>query len=249
MLKSDNNIEVININTFGKTLRTERERQGIELQAVADETKIRTHYLNALEEEDFDALPPRVYATGFVATYARFLKLDADAMVNQFKSLAYHDKTVPPPPVIVEKRPKRRLKIPVKNIVAAAIFLVIAFWAGNLVSAYIAQRGVTPPLTITQEPPAVNNPPVQQVVSDKLVLAITARQLCWLEVSADGIEQFKGMIEAGENKSFEAIDSITIKAGNAGGIDLVLNNKALVPLGPVGTVVQKSFDKSSITKE
>jgi len=239
---------VININTFGKTLRTEREKQGIDLQAVSDETKIRTHYLNALEEEDFDALPPRVYATGFVTTYARFLKLDPEAMVSQFKHLAYHDKVVPPP-VIAEERPKRRPKIPIKNIMAAAIFLLIALWAGNWVSAYIAQQGVAPPPTVVQEPSTVKNPPVQPAVSDKLILAITARQKCWLQVSADGIEQFSGMIEAGDNKSFQATESIIIKAGNAGGIDLFLNNKALAPLGNVGQVVEKHFDKSSITKE
>jgi len=244
---------VIDISAFGETLRTQRERQGFDLETVAEETKIRKHYINALEIEDFDVLPPRVYATGFVTTYARFLKLDPEAMVSQFKSLAYHDKTAPAP-VMAEKRTKREFKIPIKNIIAAAMFLLIALWAGNWVSAYIAQQGASHPPTV-QEPAVVNNPPandnpsLEPAAPEKLALAIVARQRCWLLVKVDGIEQFSGFIEAGESKAFEAAGSIIVKAGNAGGIDLTLNNQPLAPLGNVGQVVEKHFEKGSIAKE
>jgi len=237
---------VIDIGTFGETLRRERERQGISLDTVAEATKIRKHYLNALEQEDFDVLPPRVYATGFVATYARYLKLDAEAVVEQFKSLAYFNK-IEPAPVLAPKRTKRALKIPIQNIIAAAMFLLIALWVGNLVSAYIAQRGIAGPPSVQQ--PAVVNPPVEQTVPDKLVLAIAARQKCWLQVTVDGTVEFSGIVEAGDNKSFQATGSIIVKAGNAGGIDLSLNGKPLAPLGNVGQVVERQFDKGSIAKE
>lgn len=250
-------IGVINISTFGDTFRTERQRQGIDLDTVADQTKIRKHYLKALEQEDFEALPPRVYATGFVATYARYLKLDADAMVSQFKSLAYREQISPPPVVTEKKQPRRKIKVPVKNIIAAALFLVIVLWAGNWVAAYIAERGTAQP-PVAQEPavntsdtntPSDNNPAVQQPASDKLVLAISARQNCWLLIAVDGTTQFTGILPAGESKIFEAVATIDMKAGNAGGIDLNLNNQPLAPLGNVGQVVEKHLDKGNITKE
>lgn len=246
---------MINIGTFGSTFRTERERQGIDLDTVADQTKIRKHYLNALEMEDFEILPPRVYATGFVATYARFLKLDADAMVSQFKSLAYRDQ-ISPSPVVTEKRSRREIKLPVKNIIAAALFLVVVLWAGNWVAAYIGERGTAQP-PVAQGPganpetntPSDNETGVQQPASDKLVLAVSARQNCWVLINADGTTQFTGIISAGDSKTFEAASTIDIKAGNAGGIDLTLNNQTLAPLGNVGQVVEKHFDKDTITKE
>ena len=237
---------MIDIGTFGEALRRERERQGISLETVAEATKIRKHYLNALEQENFEVLPPRVYATGFVGTYARYLKLDPEAVVEQFKSSAYSSKTEPAP-VLAPKPTKRELKIPIKNIIAAAMFLLIAIWAGNLVSAYIGQRGVAEPPIVQQ--PIVNNSPVEPAVPDKLVLTIAARQKCWLQVSVDGTVQFSGIVEAGDNKSFQASESIIVKAGNAGGIDLSLNGKPLAPLGNVGQVVERQFDKGSIAKE
>ncbi|MEA4925566.1 MAG: DUF4115 domain-containing protein [Syntrophomonadaceae bacterium] len=248
---------MIIIGTFGDIFRTERQNQGIDLETVADQTKIRKHYLNALEQEDFGILPPRVYAIGFVATYARFLKLDADVMVSQFKNLAYHDQA-PPPLVVTKKQPVREFKLPVKNIIAAALFLVIVFWTGNWITGYIAERGVTQPPAV-QEPadvnppepnvPPENSPAVQPPVSDKLVLAISARQNCWLLITVDGSVQFTGIIPSGESKTFEAVSAIDIKAGNAGGIDLNLNDQPLAPLGNVGQVVEKHFDKNTIAKE
>ena len=243
---------MIDIGTFGETLRSERERQGISLETVAEATKIRKHYLNALEQENFEVLPPRVYATGFVGTYARYLKLDQEAVIGQFKSLAYSSNNEPAP-VLAPKRTKREFKIPIKNIIAAAMFLLIALWAGNLVSAYIAQRGVAEPPKVQEpavnNPSGNNNPAVEPNASENLVLVITDRQHCWLEVNVDGIVQFTGFMDPGESKSFDAAGYISVKAGNAGGVDLTLNGQPLEPLGNFGQVVQRQFDKGSIAKE
>ena len=60
----------------GDLLRRVREARGRALEAIADETKISTRYLRAIENEDFDALPALVYTRGFVHQFARQLKLD-----------------------------------------------------------------------------------------------------------------------------------------------------------------------------
>ena len=43
-----------------------RESLGLTLEHIEEETKIRKLYLDAIEKERFNILPPRVYATGFV---------------------------------------------------------------------------------------------------------------------------------------------------------------------------------------
>ncbi len=52
---------------------------------VAEELRIRAAYLQALEEGSYHSLPGVTYASGFVRTYATYLGLPADEMVERFK--------------------------------------------------------------------------------------------------------------------------------------------------------------------
>ena len=47
-------------------------------------TKIRSSYLVALEEEDFERLPGPTYARGFLRSYSEFLELDAQLLIDEF---------------------------------------------------------------------------------------------------------------------------------------------------------------------
>jgi cytoskeletal protein RodZ len=69
---------------IGERLRNAREAKGLSLRAVADVTRIRTIYLEALEEERFDQLPGAVYARGFLRTYADALGLDPDRLMDSY---------------------------------------------------------------------------------------------------------------------------------------------------------------------
>jgi cytoskeleton protein RodZ len=70
---------------IGAALREERERQGLELDALEERTKIRTRYLRALENEDWDIIPGPTYVRGFLRTYAESLGLDAEALVDDYR--------------------------------------------------------------------------------------------------------------------------------------------------------------------
>lgn len=60
----------------GALLRKIRESQGLELKQISRRTKISTLYLQAIEDDDFGALPAIVYVRGFVAELAKMLGLD-----------------------------------------------------------------------------------------------------------------------------------------------------------------------------
>ena len=70
---------------LGSSLAGARLALGLELRDAERETRIRTRYLAALEDEDFDALPGDAYAAGFLRTYADYLGLDADAYVEELR--------------------------------------------------------------------------------------------------------------------------------------------------------------------
>jgi len=68
----------------GARLRRARMRRGLELDQIAQVTKINPTYLRFLEEERFDDLPAAVYVRGFVAAYARCCGLDRGAVVPSY---------------------------------------------------------------------------------------------------------------------------------------------------------------------
>ncbi len=70
---------------LGQRLRQEREARGISLPEIAAATKIGRHYLEAIEEGEFDRLPGDVFNRGFVSAYAAQLGLDVDAAVEEYR--------------------------------------------------------------------------------------------------------------------------------------------------------------------
>jgi cytoskeletal protein RodZ len=55
------------------------------LEEVEEATRIRRKFLQALEEEDFAALPAEAYVTGFLRTYATYLELDPEEMIALYE--------------------------------------------------------------------------------------------------------------------------------------------------------------------
>ena len=67
--------------TAGAKLRAAREAAGLTVDAVAQQLKLAPRQVVALEEDDFQQLPGRTFVRGFARNYARFLQLDADALL------------------------------------------------------------------------------------------------------------------------------------------------------------------------
>jgi DnaJ-class molecular chaperone len=68
----------------GQALRELRERLNIDLQDIALSTKIQAQYLENIEIEGFDDLPPEAYTRGFVVSYAEYLGLDAKKVADDY---------------------------------------------------------------------------------------------------------------------------------------------------------------------
>jgi len=71
--------------SIADTLRAARQEHGQELRTVAQVLRIRYAYLEAIENGDFEQLPGAAYALGFLRTYAEFLGLDGQEIVEQYK--------------------------------------------------------------------------------------------------------------------------------------------------------------------
>ena len=71
---------------IGNSLREARLRQGLEFPEIEHATKVRSKYLRALEDEEFDILPAQTYVKGFLRTYAEYLGLDGQLYVDEYNS-------------------------------------------------------------------------------------------------------------------------------------------------------------------
>ncbi len=70
--------------SLGEVLREARQEKGASLEDVEAFTHIRAHFVEALEEERFDAFPSPVYVRGFLRNYALFLGLDPQTILEQY---------------------------------------------------------------------------------------------------------------------------------------------------------------------
>ena len=153
---------------LGAWLRQRREELGIDLEQVEADTRIRTRYLEALEAENFDALPDPVVGRGFLRNYAAYLDLDP-----QEASDLYSVMVAPPEPESVPSEQPfpftegRFRPVPLHKIAAggsrrrwlfglAAVVLVVAlglliWWGYPLLGDWLS--GLRPAATSTAAPP------------------------------------------------------------------------------------------------
>jgi hypothetical protein len=199
---------------IGTSLREARMRQGLELVDAESATKIRTRYLQALEEERFDTLPSPTYVKGFLRSYAEFLGLDGQLYVDEFNSryVAGDDELRPPVPRRSTASPRphrgtesRALVLALVGIVAAAVLVILAWnWAGEEPERTRGLRadttaGATQPRTPGR---AAAVPPARRWIA----LTLTARGgNTLLSVRRGGVNGrpiFSGTLEAGMTRQF-----------------------------------------------
>ena len=116
---------------LGEVLRTAREAKFIDLARVERDTKIRVHYLAALERGDYRVLPAAVYTRGFLRNYGLYLGLDPEYLVDLYRLES--GSAVDRPMAAIRPRPvtarQGRSLVVTSGAVAAVILtvLVLAF--------------------------------------------------------------------------------------------------------------------------
>ncbi len=68
----------------GATLRMLRQRRRLDLEKIAEITKIRTHQIEALENDRYGDLPVPVFLRGFLKAYALCLDLEPQQVVSDY---------------------------------------------------------------------------------------------------------------------------------------------------------------------
>ena len=246
-------------------LKAVREACGLSLQAIFETTRVGLVNLTAVENGDFDRLPPPVYARNFIRKYARAVGIDEKPILDRYEK---HLENLKPPQEETEVRKPwpetgRRYRFLFMSLAA-----VIA--AGILVSAiFLYDQGGKPPspapvvespspeqgIPVPAQTAAVPNAPAQITASKSAPapagksilppaaagkmyhLVIEARELTWIRITEDRNPSSQALLKPGEKIERLASDYFQLDIGNAGGINLIFQGKPLGSIGKQGQII------------
>jgi hypothetical protein len=242
---------------IGNSLREARLRQQLDFPELEQQTKIRSKYLKALEDEQFDLLPAPTYVKGFLRNYADALGLEGQLYVDEYNSrFITGEEDVPLRPRDYQRRPQplghrfetRAIVLALGAIVAVFALVIVAWKFGS-------SNSPTPP-----KPAAVKQIHRRhRVVRPMARLVLTATNGdSWLLVranSATGRTLFVGTLQQGSDLAFtkrpflysklwvamakprnlvaQLNGRVRLIPSRAGAIQLVVTPRAIVKAPPV----------------
>jgi len=230
---------------LGEEFRAAREARNLSLSDVSEQIHIRTVYLQSLEDEEWSAIAAPVYVRGFIRTYARFLGLPGEQAVAIFNESLGASATKQHE---VAAAPARRRPSVLLWVAGAAAVLLVAFVAYNY---YMFQeqggaaQTASAPLVAASAAPADTSAAAPAIAKrhkagGEPTLQVHVTQSSWLLVTIDGTQALEGVFPPGTTKEFHG-NTVTIRAGNAGGVYLTANGKDLGSMGPSGAVVDRTI--------
>ena len=247
------------MGSFGERLQREREMRGITLEEIADSTKIGTRSLRALEQENFDQLPGGIFNKGFVRAYARYLGIDEEQAVTDFLAAA-GDPEQPLPTPFPKVRPaasgsggRSWAAVLALASLAAGGFTAWKFKLGPFAGGVSPAESVSPPPVVktpsttatapassgqavapasaTSVEPKSDAAGVSPAASQGFVVLVRAKEDTWISIIADDRTVMESTLLAAETKEVRARKKVVLKMGNAAGVEVSYNNRAMASLG------------------
>jgi cytoskeleton protein RodZ len=201
----------------GPTLRRARVARGVTLDEASRDTRIRREFLVALEEEDFERLLGDVYVRGSLRSYATYLGLPPDQMVQAYARFAAEPAEAPAPagPPAPENpidAPRRRDSHRLFVMIAATLLILAASFG------IISTRGsAPPPADLSSDTPGLAGP------APRIVAVVAAEQPVRVTVTIDAAAPQTFSLQPGESRSFDADLSLTIRLDHGASAHLTVN--------------------------
>jgi cytoskeleton protein RodZ len=161
-------MEPVNEVKLGLFLKNQREKKGLTLEHLTKVTRLRSSYIEALENEEWDKLPGQVFIKGFLKTYTRALGLDYRQVLEQFKSSVPDHEGLPKPLVPPKKTNRVYISLVIIAVVMVALFIFF----------YLSSSGTDQSKAVTKTARTSEDNAIQGNVEDgSPVLAETANPI------------------------------------------------------------------------
>lgn len=192
--------------TAGEVIKNKRDSLGKDLNSVSIDTKIQRRFLEYIENNQFEKFDSKVFATGFIKIYSKYLGLDVEKILALYRRSTLVDvKAKDTKSVLTKKRKLPSIQISPKVLAIFTLVVFLLFTIGYV--GYQIYKFQTPPtLTIIQ--------PVDEYVSEEeaiILKGITQRSVL-ISVNDQPIEvNSEGEFET-EILLTDGVNTITIKA-------------------------------------
>lgn len=244
--------------SLGSTLKQARNSVGMSIEDLAERTSIRAALLRDFEQDDFSKCGGDTYARGHVRNIANALNFEPITFLDLYDS--EHSTAVRPmydllleTKVTTPVNHKSRLSLKMlSTISASAVVLVIGGQIaytnflptkGSATKSFIASTAPTP--NSSGATPAPSSAPAPATGAVTVTVSAT-RADSWLSVSSStGVNLFAGRLVQGTSNTFTDSQTVTIRFGNAGAVDVVVNGQAIPTPGALGEVVDRTFGSNS----
>ena len=210
---------------IGATLRAERERRHISLDAVARGTLVRQDFLELIDADRLEELPTGAYAKGFIRSYVAYLGLDPKPFLS-----AYDERCGQPGPELTRfaqqgvRVPPAAQKRAWKFAVGSAAFTLLllallgAFRSGDGEDTLPSTSAAVARVAAASTQPNVDGAVVRlEVISDET----------WVEAEVDGQPVFANTLQSGEYETFKGNEEIVLFIARGSTVRLTANGQIL----------------------
>jgi hypothetical protein len=229
---------------IGDRLRGARLRAGLDVDELAERTRIRPYVIESMEADDFGPCGGDFYARGHLRALARYLNADADALVADYDA---HFATSPVSPrevfeVELATGGSRLVRGGERSanwaaIVAAVLVLALVWGLAKFFADGAAQPSELSPPTQSASglgSPGPGNTPVAGPVIAHVKVAVA--DVDTRVVVRDRFKRilFDGVIVAGDAQKFEGEAPLRVMAADGGAVTLSVKGKSLGIMGESG---------------
>lgn len=226
---------------FGSGLRHARERKGISLRKIADDTKISMAALEALERNDVSRLPGGIFSRSFVRAFASEVGLDPEATVDEFVRRFPQDSVTaghPPSTQIDEDDPfdggRLALALGLKLVAFSVPIAVLLVYLG-MNGRGVARRTESP---VTQEtiagPASSPDSAGGLALFEGLRVEVVAIRACSLSVAIDGQASTSLALGEAGRRTFDAERELSMWVSDASALKWHIDGVPGRPLGRTG---------------
>jgi cytoskeletal protein RodZ len=244
-------------------LKQAREARHLSINDVSDATLINASFLEAIEQGNITILP-QTYVRAFIREYASFVGLDPVDIMSRYDraNAAPAATAAEQKPPVVEPTPspedKRRPERPLLPSLASLDPVITKFALPGILILILGI--IVWNLTRTKIPPATKETPFESVVqdaetdsaarkfpakhiqstttADSLTLRASVTDSAWVEIVIDNLQPQQYLFRPNRKITWRAKERFRITMGNAGAVDLTLNEKHLGAPGKPGAVIR-----------
>jgi cytoskeletal protein RodZ len=229
---------------IGGYLQTVRGEQGISIETISQKTLIPRRLLEAIETGDLDSLPEPIYIRWLIKQFADTLALDGEELSRHFPTEVKTLWTLP----------RLSLSIPsfqIRPVHLYFLYLLLVIGSVQAIShvletSSLKSNRLPPPSLPEQQTVQTHANPVRPVATNsptnrQVVVEVKVKDDCWLKVVVDGKTKFEGLLPQGTKRTWQADKSLTVRAGNAGGVYVAVNNANAKQLGLPGKVEEVTY--------